>query len=212
VPADASLSSYSPLILSRYREEALRACYGREALRPALSRTGPAVMFSSLTVAGATAALLVFPQPFLRSIALGTIFVALLAGATALSVVAAALAALGHRVDALARATGGHAASRAARPATAGFWSRLARLVMRSPGRFGAAGAIVLLALPTPSTGIATTAVDPNVVPGSSNDEGARTRSVLPTGGASSTVPQGAVASHVQASSRVARERWVRLG
>ena len=38
------------------------------------------------------------------------------------------------------------------------------RLVVRSPGRFGAAGAIVLLALATPSTGIATTAVDPNVV------------------------------------------------
>jgi len=161
---------YSLLILSRYREEALRVGYGREALRRALARTGPTVLFSSLTVAGAAAALLVFPQPFLRSIALGAIFVALLAGATALSVLPAALAALGHRVDALAPRRWRHAASRAARPATAGFWYRLARLVMRAPGRVAAASAIVLLALAAPSTEIATTAVDPNVVPKSSSD------------------------------------------
>jgi RND superfamily putative drug exporter len=136
--------------------------------------------------------------------------VALLAGATALSVLPAALAALGHRVDALAPRHWRHAASRAARPATAGSWYRLARLVMLSR-RFAAASAIVLLALVTPSTGIATTAVDPNVVPRSSSDEGPRTRSVLRTGGESSTAPQGAVASRVRASSCVARERWVRL-
>ena len=161
---------YSLLVLTRYREEALRAGYGREALGRALARTGPTVVFSSLTVAAAAAALLVFPQTFLRSIAMGAIFVALLAGAAAVSVLPAALAALGPRLDALTPGRWRLAARRAARPATTGFWHRFARLVMRAPLRVAVTAAFLLLALAVPSIHLATTAVDSSVVPKSSPD------------------------------------------
>jgi RND superfamily putative drug exporter len=161
---------YSLLLLSRYREEALATGYGREALGRALARTGRTVLFSSLTVAGAAAALLVFPQPFLRSIAIGGIFVALLAGAAALSVLPAALAVLGRRVEALSPRRWRAAVRRAARPADSGFWYRLSRAVMRRPGTIAAVTAALLLLLASPSLDIKTTAVDANVVPESSSD------------------------------------------
>jgi hypothetical protein len=85
-------------------------------------------------------------------------------------------------------------------------------LVVHSLGRFTAAGAIVLLALATPSAGIAIRAADLNVFPRWSNDEGPEDEDgSVPVGGGASTGPQGAVASHLGAPSRVARERWVRF-
>jgi len=161
---------YSLLVLFRYREEALTSGYGPIALKRALGRTGPTVLFSSLTVAGAAAALLVFPQPFLRSIAVGAIFVALVAGAAALSVLPAALAVLGGRVEALTSRRWRAATHRAARPADRGFWYRLSRLVMRRPGTIAVATAALLLVLAYPALDIKTTAVDANVVPRTSED------------------------------------------
>jgi uncharacterized membrane protein YdfJ with MMPL/SSD domain len=159
---------YSLLVLVRYREEAADAGYGRVALDRALVRTGPTVLCSSLTVAGAGAALFVFPEPFLRSIALGVMFVALLAGAAALSVLPAALAVLGPKVEALSLPGWQSAARRAARPTSAGFWYRLSQLVMRAPAEIAMLTAAALLLLAAPSVRLATTAVDAVVVPKSS--------------------------------------------
>src|SRR5919109_3980760 len=58
---------YSLFVVSRYREELARSGPGLEAMRRTLATAGRTVVFSSLTVAGALASLLVFPQRFLYS-------------------------------------------------------------------------------------------------------------------------------------------------
>ena len=72
---------YSLLLVSRYREELVRVGPGLEAVRATLATAGRTVAFSAVTVAAAFASLLVFPLPFLRSMAIGGIIVAPLAGA-----------------------------------------------------------------------------------------------------------------------------------
>jgi len=156
---------YSLFIVSRYREEIARTGPGYEAMRRTLATAGRTVLFSSLTVAGALAALLVFPQRFLYSMGLGGFFVALIAAAIALIVLPAILTLLGHRVNALTPAFLARRAERDARPAEDGFWYRLSQLVMRFPGRIAAASAALLIALAIPFLGIEFTSVDAEVLP-----------------------------------------------
>jgi RND superfamily putative drug exporter len=127
------------------------------------------VLFSSLTVAGALASLLVFPQRFLYSMGIGGSLVALIAAAVALIVLPAVLAVLGTRVNALAPAFLRARAERDARPAEDGFWYRLSRLVMRVPGRIAVASAAFLIALGIPFFSIQFTSVDAQVLPDSAS-------------------------------------------
>ena len=53
---------YSLFIVSRYREEIAKTGPGLEAMRRTMATAGRTVLFSALTVAGALASLLVFPQ------------------------------------------------------------------------------------------------------------------------------------------------------
>ena len=62
-----------------------------------MATAGRTVLFSSLTVAGALASLLVFPQHFLYSMGLGGSLVALIAAAIALIVLPAVLGAARRR-------------------------------------------------------------------------------------------------------------------
>ena len=64
---------YSLFVVSRYREELARSGPGWSALRRTMATAGRTVLFSSLTVAAALAALTVFPQNFLRSMGIGGI-------------------------------------------------------------------------------------------------------------------------------------------
>jgi RND superfamily putative drug exporter len=160
---------YSLFIVSRYREEIARTSPGLEAMRRTLATAGRTVLFSALTVAGALASLLVFPQRFLYSMGIAGFFVALIAAAIALTVLPAVLALLGHRVNALAPAFLARRAQRDARPAQEGFWYRLAQLVMRFPGRTAAAAAALLIALGLPFLGVKYTFVDAQVLPASAS-------------------------------------------
>jgi len=160
---------YSLFIVSRYREEIARTGPGAEAMRRTLATAGRTVLFSSLTVAGAMAALLVFPQRFLYSMGLGGLFVALIAATIALFVLPAVLTLLGPRVNALAPAFLARRAERDARPAQEGFWYRLSRLVQRFPGRIAVASAALLIALGIPFLGSEYTAVDAQVLPTSAS-------------------------------------------
>ena len=69
-----------------------------------MATAGRTVLFSALTVAGALASLLVFPQRFLYSMGVGGSLVALIAAVVALIVLPAILSLLGTRVNALAPA------------------------------------------------------------------------------------------------------------
>jgi RND superfamily putative drug exporter len=160
---------YSLFVVSRYREEIARTGPGTEAMRRTLGTAGRTVLFSSLTVAGALASLLVFPQRFLYSMGLAGFFVALIAGAIALTVLPAVLALLGGRVNALSPAFLARRAERDARPAQEGFWYRLAQTVMRFPGRTALGAAALLIALGIPFIGVRFTSVDAQVLPKSAS-------------------------------------------
>ena len=160
---------YSLFIVSRYREEIARTGPGPEAMRRTLATAGRTVLFSSLTVAGALASLLVFPQRFLYSMGIAGFFVALIAAAIALTVLPALLTLLGPRVNSLTPGFLARRAERDASPAQEGFWYRLTQLVARIPGRIAVATATLLVALGIPFLGIEFTSVDAQVLPQSTS-------------------------------------------
>jgi RND superfamily putative drug exporter len=160
---------YSLLLVSRYREELARHGPGREALRATLATAGRTVAFSAVTVAAAFASLLVFPLKFLRSMAIGGMIVAPLAGLVALTVLPALFALLGERVNALAPQRWQRASERAARPDERGGWYRFAHWVMRRPGRVALGSATLLVALGLPFLGVRFVGVDASVLPPSSS-------------------------------------------
>ncbi|MFD3523702.1 MMPL family transporter [Streptomyces sp. NPDC058653] len=158
---------YALFIVRRFREELAEGVEVRDAVGATLRTAGRTVLFSALTVAVSLAAMMVFPQYFLRSFAYAGIAVVLLAAAAALILLPAALMLLGHRVNSLdlrrlfTRGRKGSAPGDEApdgpRPAGASVaaeagrgWGRTAALVMRRAPLFaiGTATALVLLGLP----------------------------------------------------------------
>jgi RND superfamily putative drug exporter len=160
---------YSLFIVSRYREEAARDGFGLGALRRTLQTAGRTVLFSSVTVAVAVAALAIFPQRFLYSMGIAGAIVVLLAATLALTVLPALLAVLGPRVNALSAQRLRQAAERDARPSRRGAWYRLAQFVTRRPARVAAASAAVLVALGIPFTQIRFITADARVLPQSAS-------------------------------------------
>ncbi|MEW2081316.1 MMPL family transporter [Streptomyces sp. NPDC005283] len=161
---------YALFIVRRFREELAAGAEVREAVGITLRTAGRTVLFSALTVAVSLAAMLVFPQYFLRSFAYAGIAVVLLAAGAALILLPAALMLLGHRVNALdlrrllrrgrnrSTPTGeagvNEAGANEARETGSGEagagWTRLAGLVMRRAPLFAFAtvAGLVLLGLP----------------------------------------------------------------
>jgi RND superfamily putative drug exporter len=156
---------YSLFVTSRYREELARSGPGMEALRRTMATAGRTVLFSSLTVAAALAALTVFPQNFLRSMGIGGSLVAIAAATISLTVLPAVLALLGPRVNSLAPKFLRRRAEADSQAATTGFWYRLSRTVMRFPARIAIACTAFLIALGIPFFSIEFTSVDAQVLP-----------------------------------------------
>jgi RND superfamily putative drug exporter len=159
---------YSLFVLSRYREELAGGADSRTAIATTLRTAGRTVLYSSITVAGALASMLVFPLRFLYSMGVGGGLVALAAGAVSLVVLPAVLVALGPRIDALAPARLQRSAARSAQPGSQGGWYRLARGVMRRPGLVALLTAVALLVAASPSLRIALAPADAHVLPASS--------------------------------------------
>jgi uncharacterized membrane protein YdfJ with MMPL/SSD domain len=126
---------YSLFVISRFREEAVTTGYTYAALIRAVVRSGRTIIFSSLTVSSAMAALLVFPQRFLYSMGVGGVLVTLLAMLLSFIALPAILALLGERIDAVAPARWLRSGARQAADATASVWYRVAHLSMRRPSR-----------------------------------------------------------------------------
>ncbi|WP_188111257.1 MMPL family transporter [Nocardioides antri] len=154
---------YALFVVSRFREEiALSPDDTRHAVVRTMATAGRTVMFSALTVAASMSSLLVFPQAFLKSIGYGGIAAVLVAMVAALTVLPAALALLGKRVDSLRipflqRST--------AVDAEHGAWSRLAHGVMRRPVLVAVGVIVVLLAVASPFLGVKWGSVDYRVLP-----------------------------------------------
>ncbi len=155
---------YSLFMVSRYREELANGLSSTDAIRRALNTAGRTILFSSLTVAAALAALLVFPLEFLYSMGAGGIMVALIAATVALVVLPAVLVVLGPRVNALAPRRWQHTPE-----VGTGFWYRLPAFMMRRPVVVAAAAAALLVLLGLPFTGVKFTSIDASVLPTSSS-------------------------------------------
>ncbi|GAA3498196.1 MMPL family transporter [Streptomyces prasinosporus] len=142
---------YALFVVRRFREELSTGADPLTAVGTTLRTAGRTVLFSALTVAVSLAAMLLFPQYFLRSFAYAGIAVVLLAAAAALVLLPAALVLLGHRVDSLDLRRL-FRRGRPARPAgeEGAAWGRAAALVMRRAPFFalGTTAVLVLLGLP----------------------------------------------------------------
>ncbi|GLP65683.1 membrane protein [Streptomyces sp. TUS-ST3] len=140
---------YALFIVRRFREELSTGADPLQAVATTLRTAGRTVLFSALTVAVSLAAMLVFPQYFLRSFAYAGMAVVLLAAAAALILLPAALLLLGHRVNSLdLRRLFRRGRSPSKSPDTG--WTRTANLVMRRAPFFalGTTAVLVLLGLP----------------------------------------------------------------
>ncbi len=145
---------YALFLLGRYREELaaagpLDAAGPRErerAVRHAVITVGRSVLFSGLTIAASLAGLFVFPEPFLRSVAVGGVVVVLIGTTLALVVLPALLLVLGDRVE---RGRIGPLWRRAVRPPPA-WWHHLAVAVIRRRVLVCTVVATVLVLLATP--------------------------------------------------------------
>ena len=135
---------YALLMVSRYREELEGAGPTWETHRRTVITAGRTVLFSGMTVAVAMAALLVFPQRFLYSVAAAGATVAILSSLIAVFTVPAILALLGERINALAVRRG---------PAVSDGsdgWYRLAWWVMKRPVVVALASSALLLVVSIP--------------------------------------------------------------
>jgi RND superfamily putative drug exporter len=156
---------YSLFVLSRYREERV---VGAGAIGRTLQTAGRTVLYSSLTVTAAMASLCVFPLPFLYSMGIAGALTALIAGAVSLVVLPAILVVLGPRIDALAPSWMRRSPAPAGVPERAGFWSRLARAVMRRPGPVALVTGGLLLAMGAPVLQLGLTPASDSLLPTSS--------------------------------------------
>jgi putative drug exporter of the RND superfamily len=149
---------YALLIVSRYREE--RALGG--GLPAVLERTclsaGRTVLFSGLTVSVSLAGMMVFPDPFLRSLGLAGACVVAVDMLAALTLLPALLALFGHRIKPARRdaARGGR------------VFATAARVVQRRPVVALLLTAVALLVVAFPATGMRLGKSDARALPASS--------------------------------------------
>jgi RND superfamily putative drug exporter len=130
---------YSLLVISRFREERAAGHELPAAIERTLATAGRTVAFSGLTVAASLCGLLVFAEPFLRSMAWGGIGVVLVAMVAAVTLVPALLGIWGRRI----------------RPARAGrsdqgLFYRLSQVVQRAAPAIVVVVAVLLVVLALP--------------------------------------------------------------
>ncbi|WP_328834140.1 MMPL family transporter [Streptomyces sp. NBC_00252] len=152
---------YALLMVSRFREQLATGASVDDAVRRTVSTAGRTVAFSAATVAAALAALLVFPQYFLRSFGYAGVGVVVIAAVSTLFVMPALFAVLGHRVNGgrLPWAKREHSTTRTP------FWGRLAATVMRRPALTALPVLAVLLVAASPLLGITFGTPDERVLP-----------------------------------------------
>jgi trehalose monomycolate/heme transporter len=163
---------YALIVISRYREQLRRGDSPHEAARRTILTAGRTVVVSGLTVTLSLASMLVFPEVFLRSMAFGGMSAVFIAMVTSLTVLPAALAVLGQRVNALpvrkhaVRAIpAGDGTDSAAED---GAWAKIARAVMRRPARYASAVVLVLAVLSIPVLHLRFGGFDERVLPAGS--------------------------------------------
>ncbi|WP_422743023.1 MMPL family transporter [Mycobacterium sp. WMMD1722] len=92
---------YGLFMVSRFREELAEGYDTEAAVRRTVMTSGRTIMFSAVILVASSVPLLLFPQGFLKSITYAIIASVMLAAILSVTVLAAGLAILGPRVDAL---------------------------------------------------------------------------------------------------------------
>ncbi|NUP51818.1 MAG: MMPL family transporter [Catenulispora sp.] len=135
---------YALLMVARFREYLSQGSSVPDAVAGTMRTAGRTIAFSAMTVAAAIAALLVFPLYFLRSFAYAGVGVVVIAAGSALIIMPALLAALGHRVNA------GRLPWAKNQGSAAPAWGRLASTVMKRPALLAVPVLALLAFLATP--------------------------------------------------------------
>ena len=149
---------YSLFVVSRYREELAAGASSRVSVARTLQTAGRTVAFSAATVMISLSALLVFPQPYLRSFAYAGVAVVGLAAVAAIVVLPAILAVLGPRIEKgqlFKHKVDDHN----------GFWGLQALRVMKHPWIYAISVIAVLLTLAIPFLDIQLGQIDDRVIP-----------------------------------------------
>jgi len=156
---------YSLLIVYRFREELARGGTKDEAIVRTMETAGRAVVFSGAAVALGLAVLLFMPLPFMRSMGVGGFLIPIVSIIAAVTLQPALLSLFGRKGTArwpasafirdrlhipLRRMAGTVDVDK-------GWWSRLAREIMASPGWFFALGTMILVVLAIPAIWLALT-------------------------------------------------------
>ena len=158
---------YALLMVSRFREELAATPAGdtRTAVIRTVASAGRTIAFSAATVAVALAALLLFPQYFLRSFAYAGIGVIVIAMIAAVLVLPAVLTVLGPRVNA-----GRLPWARGRTPSTvSALWGRVAAFTMKRPALAAVPVLVVLIAAAAPLLGVQFGTPDERVLPTTAN-------------------------------------------
>lgn len=150
---------YALLLVVRFRAALADGLAPRDATALTMATAGRTVVASGLSIVAALLAVMIVPVPTFRSVPLGILLAVLIVLAATLTLLPAALATLGHRLNAGRLRVAGGVGHRSERYAA---WGR--RLWAR-PLRYGAPAVAILVLLALPAlglrTGMPTTAVVP---------------------------------------------------
>jgi RND superfamily putative drug exporter len=168
---------YSLFMVSRFREELARGRSVDDAVTITVATAGRAVTFSGLTVSIGLLGLTFFRINMLHSVGLGGILVVVLAVLAAITLLPAALAIIGTRINAFPvripnfrrREETASASPVNVTPGSAkehrGFWYRLSHIVMRYPVQVFVPVFFLLVALGSPFLGVRFSAPDASILP-----------------------------------------------
>lgn len=164
---------YTLLILSRFRDELAEGQTRDEALVRTMATAGRTVLFSAMTVALSMAAMVLFPQYFLKSFAYAGTAVVAFAAAAAIIVTPAAIVLLDRRLDSLdirrlLRRILRRPAPRPV-PFDQRFWYRWTKFVMRHAAPIGVGITALLLLLGSPFTDARWGFADDRILPTSAS-------------------------------------------
>jgi len=154
---------YSMLVVFRYREQLDAGDEPREALFTTMSTAGRAALFSGMTVAVGLALLILMPLPFMRSMGVGGVLIPLVSIAAAATLLPALLAVMGTKVNRLPLVPRRFLAKRAHEEG--GFWSTLARSIMRRPVPYFVVAAAIMLGFAAQTSRIHLTSGDNRGIP-----------------------------------------------
>ena len=152
---------YSLLMVNRFREELHAGKSVEESVAQTVKTAGKTVFFSGITVMISLAALMFFPQMFLKSFGYAGVSVVAVAIIGALIPLPAILALLGTKIDKFV------VRKSAITPKEDGRWAHTARFVMKRPVAVVVLSLLVLGTLAAPLKDIVFSQVDTRVLPAS---------------------------------------------